>query len=91
MTSNDALPQLLGRDAETRVLGRLVGRVRSGASDVLVLRGSDDLVAPRDWCEQVVRLLPDGTLAEIPEHGHETMIRDSSLAADLILGFAERS
>lgn len=57
---------------------------------VLVLRGEDDLVAPRAWCEEVVRLLPDGTLAEIPEHGHETMIRDSSLVADLILGFADQ-
>ncbi|TDN91814.1 alpha/beta hydrolase [Microbacterium sp. BK668] len=60
------------------------------AVPVLVLRGADDLVAPRDWCEAVVALLPDGVLAEIADHGHETMIRDSSLVADLIVGFARQ-
>src|SRR6478609_5566462 len=58
---------------------------------VLVLRGQDDVVAPRAWCEEVVRLLPEGALAEIPEHGHETMIRDSAPAAALIVEFAERT
>lgn len=58
---------------------------------VLVLRGEDDVVAPRAWCDEVVRLLPDGSLAEIPEHGHETMIRDSAPAAALIVEFAGRT
>ena len=58
---------------------------------VLVLRGEDDLVAPRAWCDEVVRLLPEGSFAEIPGHGHETMIRDSAPVADLVVGFAERT
>ncbi|MEU1971244.1 alpha/beta hydrolase [Microbacterium sp. NPDC019599] len=66
-------------------LERTLPRVRVPA---LVLRGEDDVVAPREWCEAVVRLLPDGSLAEVPGHGHETMIRDAAPAASLIAGFA---
>ena len=54
----------------------------------LVLRGEDDIVAPREWCEMVARLMPDASLAEIEDHGHETMIRDAAPAADLIARFA---
>lgn len=55
----------------------------------LVLRGEDDIVAPQDWCRRVADTLPDGRLAEVAGHGHETMIRDASPAARLIRGFAE--
>ena len=57
----------------------------------LVLRGEDDVVAPRDWCAAVVKLLPHGSLTEIPDHGHETMIRDAAPAAAAIVAFAESS
>jgi pimeloyl-ACP methyl ester carboxylesterase len=53
----------------------------------LVLRGEQDVVAPRDWCLRVVAALPEGRYAEIPDHGHETMIRDASPAAREILRF----
>ncbi|BDV31712.1 alpha/beta fold hydrolase [Microbacterium terricola] len=56
----------------------------------LVLRGASDAVAPRDWCLQVVALLPDASLEEIDGHGHETMIRDAAPAAARIVGFAQR-
>jgi pimeloyl-ACP methyl ester carboxylesterase len=52
---------------------------------VLVLRGEEDPVSPRDWCERVVRALPDGELVEVPRHGHETMIRDGGPAARRIV------
>ncbi|MFD4960338.1 alpha/beta fold hydrolase [Microbacterium sp. NPDC058389] len=54
----------------------------------LVIRGEDDLVAPRAWCRRVAEELPDGRLAEIAGHGHETMIRDAAPAARLIRAFA---
>jgi len=54
----------------------------------LVLRGEDDLVAPQDWCRRVADTLPEGRLAEVPGHGHETMIRDAAPAARLIREFA---
>jgi len=54
----------------------------------LVIRGEDDLVAPRAWCRRVAEGLPDGRLVEIAGHGHETMIRDAAPAARLIRAFA---
>ena len=56
----------------------------------LVLRGEHDPVAPVAWCQKVVSALPHGTFEEIPEHGHESMIRDPEHAARLILEFIEK-
>jgi pimeloyl-ACP methyl ester carboxylesterase len=67
---------------------RIEGSLPRVTVPALVLRGKDDLVAPQDWCEMVARLLPDGSLAEIEDHGHETMIRDAAPAAALIARFA---
>ncbi|MGL4256412.1 MAG: alpha/beta fold hydrolase [Microbacterium sp.] len=58
------------------------------STPTLVLRGEDDVVAPRAWCARVVAGLPRGRLAEVPDHGHETMIRDAAPAAALIRSFA---
>ncbi|MCR2810865.1 MULTISPECIES: alpha/beta hydrolase [unclassified Microbacterium] len=55
---------------------------------VLVLRGENDYVSSRDWCRIVVASLRQGRLAEVPGHGHETMIRDAAPAAELIAEFA---
>lgn len=54
---------------------------------VLVLRGEDDFVAPRDWCASIIAALPDGRLVEVPGHGHETMIRDAAVSAREIRRF----
>jgi pimeloyl-ACP methyl ester carboxylesterase len=54
----------------------------------LVLRGEHDRVAPRAWCERITAALPDGRFVEVPDHGHETMIRDAGPAAALIRAFA---
>jgi pimeloyl-ACP methyl ester carboxylesterase len=54
----------------------------------LVVRGEDDLVAPRAWCLRVAEGLPHGRLVEIAGHGHETMIRDAAPAARVIRAFA---
>jgi pimeloyl-ACP methyl ester carboxylesterase len=53
----------------------------------LVLRGENDYVCPREWCRLVAASIPDGRLAEVEGHGHETMIRDASPAAALIREF----
>ena len=52
---------------------------------VLVLRGEHDRVVSREWAQEVVRLLPDGTYAEVEGHGHETMIRDAAPTARAIV------
>jgi pimeloyl-ACP methyl ester carboxylesterase len=53
----------------------------------LVLRGENDYVSPRAWCRFVAACLPQGRLAEVEGHGHETMIRDAAPAAALIVDF----
>lgn len=53
----------------------------------LVLRGGNDPVSPREWSARVAELLPDARLVELDGHGHETLIRDSTPAADAILSF----
>lgn len=40
----------------------------------LVVRGERDRISPRGWAREVVRLIPDARLVEVPGHGHETMI-----------------
>lgn len=50
----------------------------------LVLRGENDYVCSPAWCRFVTASLHDGRLAEVPGHGHETMIRDAAPAAALI-------
>lgn len=54
----------------------------------LVVRGENDIVAPREWCDRIARTVADGHLAEIDGHGHETMIRDAGPAAGLLRAFA---
>lgn len=58
------------------------------SSPTLVLRGEDDVVAPRPWCREIVAGIPDARLQEVAGHGHETMIRDAAPAAALISEFA---
>ncbi len=53
----------------------------------LVIRGGQDAVCPRAWCERVARTLPNARLTEIEGHGHETMIRDGGPTASRILSF----
>ena len=66
----------------------VLGRVRAPA---LVLRGQDDVVAPRGWCHRVVAGLPHGRLEEVRGHGHETMIRDAAPAAERIQRFVRET
>lgn len=53
----------------------------------LVLRGEHDPVAPVSWCRSVTEALPNSQFEEIPDHGHESMIRNAEDAARLILRF----
>lgn len=56
-------------------------------SPVLVLRGERDPVCPAAWCRAVTAAMADARMAEVPGHGHETMISDAAPAAELISGF----
>ncbi|GAA1793025.1 alpha/beta fold hydrolase [Agromyces lapidis] len=54
----------------------------------LVIRGEHDRVVPRDWAEEVARLVPGGRYAEVPGRGHETMIRAGRRVGELIVRHA---
>nr|WP_179435238.1 alpha/beta hydrolase [Microbacterium pseudoresistens] len=56
----------------------------------LVLRGEHDPLAPADWCESILELIPGTRLEVIPDHGHGTLISDSGPAAAVIAAFATR-
>ncbi|HEY9356865.1 MAG TPA: alpha/beta fold hydrolase [Arthrobacter sp.] len=45
-------------------------RIQGVRQPVLVMRGSNDPVARRKWCERLAALAPQGSLAEIPGAGH---------------------
>lgn len=53
-------------------------------ADTLVIRGEVDRVSPREWAREVARLVPRGVLREVPDRGHEAMIRTAEPAATLI-------
>lgn len=53
-------------------------------ADTLVIRGEVDRVSPREWAREVARLVPRGVLREVPDRGHEAMIRTAQPAATLI-------
>lgn len=57
----------------------------------LVLRGENDPLAPVSWCRTILNTIPGAAFAEIPDHGHGTLISDSSPAARIIQRFATRS
>jgi pimeloyl-ACP methyl ester carboxylesterase len=61
------------------------------AVPTLVLRGADDQVCPPAWCEAVAAAIPGAQYAEVPDHRHETMIRDPHEAAVRILAFLGQS
>ncbi|HEV2108014.1 MAG TPA: alpha/beta hydrolase [Thermomicrobiales bacterium] len=53
----------------------------------LVVRGTRDPVAPRDWVEEVTRLLPAGRLAMIPGAAHAVNYNAPLELARLVRGF----
>ena len=55
----------------------------------LVIRGEHDRIVPREWAEEVARLVPDGRYAEVPGRGHETMIRAGRRVGELIVRHAQ--
>lgn len=55
----------------------------------LVIRGEDDRVSPREWCEEVAGLLPVSEVFEVDGHGHETLISDAAPAAEALLDWLD--
>ncbi|WP_448808148.1 alpha/beta fold hydrolase [Agromyces bauzanensis] len=54
------------------------------AADTLVVRGQHDRIVPRYWAEEVAALVPRGRFAEVPGHGHDTMVVAGRQVGELI-------
>ncbi len=50
----------------------------------LVIRGEKDPVCPGDWVARVAREIPDAVMREVPDRGHEAMIRSPHPVAAMI-------
>ncbi len=57
----------------------------------LIVRGAQDPIAPQRWCEELVRLLPDGRLAVIPRTPHATNYDAPRALTSLVLAFMSDS
>ncbi|RKQ94634.1 pimeloyl-ACP methyl ester carboxylesterase [Mycolicibacterium mucogenicum 261Sha1.1M5] len=60
------------------------------ATPTLVMRGETDHVCPRDWVQEVAAALPDAEYEEIPDRGHEAVIKSPEPVASMILEFVAR-
>lgn len=60
------------------------------ATPTLVMRGETDHVCPRDWVQEVAAALPDAEYEEIPDRGHEAVIKSPEPVASMILEFGAR-
>lgn len=74
------LPVMMGYDLDARLA--LVSQ------PVLVVRGSRDPIAPRDWCEKLAATVPNGTFLEIPGKPHIVQHGGAAGTAAGILGLA---
>lgn len=59
------------------------------ACPTLVVRGSSDVVCPRDWTEHVASLIPGATFREARGKGHEAMITGAEPVARMVARFLE--
>jgi pimeloyl-ACP methyl ester carboxylesterase len=73
------LPVMMAYPMEARVPG--VGQ------PLLVLRGGQDPVADRQWCQRLAAEAPQGSLTEIPGHGHVFQHTATGAAAAAITGW----
>ncbi|WP_087015842.1 alpha/beta fold hydrolase [Leucobacter sp. 7(1)] len=56
----------------------------------LVLRGETDRVCPRDWVQEVTDALPNAEMREIPDRGHEAIIKSPEPVASMVLDHVAR-
>ncbi len=57
----------------------------------LVVRGSGDVVCPREWTEHLASLIPDARFREAEGKGHEAMITGAEPVARMVSEFVQRA
>lgn len=63
-------------------------RIAAVEQPVLIIRGERDPLVPRWWAEELVRCAGRARLVEVPDEGHITMFRSSSVVARAITAVA---
>jgi 2-hydroxy-6-oxonona-2,4-dienedioate hydrolase len=80
-------PRRIFRTYQEMMRDRIEENLPQIAVPTLVIRGSRDPVAPRDWVEDVVRLLPAGRLAVVPGAAHAVNYNAPLELARIVRGF----
>lgn len=65
-------------------------RLGDVVAPTLVIRGTDDPIARREWCTDLAAVAADGSLVEIPGQRHLVQHTAAARTADAVLAFARR-
>lgn len=65
-------------------------RLRDVVAPTLVIRGTDDPIARREWCAELAATAADGSLVEVPGHRHLVQHTAATRTAAAVLEFARR-
>ena len=65
-------------------------RLRDVVAPTLVIRGTDDPIARRGWCDELTAVAADGSLVEIPGHRHLVQHTAAEGTAAAVVEFANR-
>jgi len=84
-------PRWFVRKLRTMLEHRVEERYPLVRARTLVIRGETDRVVPREWARFVAASIPGAELREVPERGHEAMIRSAVPVAEMILEFAREN
>lgn len=68
---------------------RLEARMTLVTVPTLVLRGEHDRVAPRDWTQEIANRTARSQLLEIPDRGHEAVIKSPEPVASMLKQFGD--
>lgn len=83
-------PRWYSKELPIMMSYRLEERIADVSLPVLILRGSRDPVASRDWCRDLAKRAADGGFQEIPGSGHVVQHTGAARVAEVVCDFARR-
>jgi pimeloyl-ACP methyl ester carboxylesterase len=58
-------------------------------ADTLVIRGTEDLLCPKDWVDRIVATIPRSRLVQVPGTGHDVMMTNGITVGALVADHAK--
>jgi pimeloyl-ACP methyl ester carboxylesterase len=58
-------------------------------ADTLVIRGTEDLLCPKDWVDRIVATIPRSRLVQVPGTGHDVMMTNGITVGSLVADHAK--